>query len=156
MSLSPLLGSDLDGAWWPRTGSIVRELPDLIEALLPALGEVIDISVNWPAGSPTPVMSTMSVATAPRLGWNLTQPRLMRFAGERGRAKLLVVPAITPATLALMVLKQAAARYIPDPDRHTPAFETADRILQAARTTSASWDAADAISPDSVNPPITG
>ena len=47
VSLSGTLGGEIDGAWWPRTGSMVRELPDLVEALFPALGEVVDISLNW-------------------------------------------------------------------------------------------------------------
>ena len=40
---------DIDGAWWPHTGSVARELPELIESLHPALGEVVDININWSA-----------------------------------------------------------------------------------------------------------
>ena len=148
VSLSTVLGGDLDGAWWPRTGSMVRELPDLIEALRPALGDVVDISVNWSAGSSTPVLSTMSSANTPKLGWNSAQQRLMFVTGRIARTKILVVPAMTSAALALMVLKQAAARNIPHLDRGTQVFETADRILQAARAASASWDVTDTAKPN--------
>jgi hypothetical protein len=32
-TLAAELGGSLDGAWWPHTASIGRELPDLIDAL---------------------------------------------------------------------------------------------------------------------------
>ena len=48
---------------------MVPELPDLVEALFPALGEVVDISLNWSAGSVTPVLSAMAPANAARMGW---------------------------------------------------------------------------------------
>ena len=41
------LGGDLDGAWWPHTASVARELPELTDALFRRLGQIIDIRVNW-------------------------------------------------------------------------------------------------------------
>lgn len=141
VSLSAVLGGDIDGAWWPRTGSLVRELPDLIEALRPVLGDVVDISVNWSAVSATPVLSTMSSTTPPRVGWNSVPQRLMLIVGHRARTKIFVVPAMTPSALAVMVLRQAAARDIPRAEHGTEVFQAADRVLRAARSASASWDA---------------
>ena len=46
-TLATELGDGLDGAWWPHTASIARELPDLIEALREPLGQVVDIGLNW-------------------------------------------------------------------------------------------------------------
>src|ERR1700760_1970522 len=46
-TLTSTLGSGLDGAWWPHTLSIARELSDLTGALRERLGKVIDIGVNW-------------------------------------------------------------------------------------------------------------
>ena len=139
VSLSGTLGVEIDGAWWPRTGSMVRELPDLVEALFPALGEVVDISLNWSAGSVTPVLSTMAPATAARIGWNAPRHRLMSLVGSGATARLLVVPAVTSAALAVMVLRQAAARHIPEVDFGTPAYDAAERVIRAARADSVAW-----------------
>ena len=47
LTLASRLGNELDGAWWPRTGVISRELPELVSVLESRLGQVIDINVNW-------------------------------------------------------------------------------------------------------------
>ena len=50
VTLASVLGDDdLDGAWWPHTASVARELPELIDALDERLGQIIDIGVNWSA-----------------------------------------------------------------------------------------------------------
>ena len=43
IALARVLGGDIDGAWWPHSGSVASELPELIEALHRPLGEIIDI-----------------------------------------------------------------------------------------------------------------
>jgi hypothetical protein len=141
LSLSAVLGGDIGGAWWPRTGSMVRELPDLIEALRSALGEVVDIRLNWSAGSVTPMMSTMTVPAAATLNGGSPRYRLMAIDGRTAATRLLVVPAVTPTSLALMVLRHAGARHIPDVDRADPAYERAERIVRVARAESCSWEA---------------
>jgi len=141
VSLAGTLGGEIDGAWWPRSASMVRELPDLVEALFPALGEVVDINLNWSAGSVTPVLSTMAPATAAKVGWKAPRHRLMSLAGSGATALILVVPAVTSASLALMVLRQAAARHIPEVDFGTPAYDAAERVMRAARADSVSWAA---------------
>ena len=141
VSLAGTLGSEIDGAWWPRTASMVRELPDLVEALYPALGEVVDIDLNWSAGSVTPVLSTMAPATVAKIGWSGPRHRLMSLVGSGATARILVVPAVTSAALAVMVLRQAAARHIPEVDFGTPAYDAAERVVRAARADSAAWSA---------------
>lgn len=141
LALSEALGGRLDGAWWPRTSAMVRELPDLVEALHPALGEIIDIRLNWSAGSATPVLSTIGTPLAARPGSTAPRHRLMVISGQTVTATLLVVPPMTAAALALMVLRHASARHIPDVDRGTPAYEAADRVIRASRADSASWEA---------------
>lgn len=47
LTLASGLGNEIDGAWWPRSGLISRELPDLVSVLDLRLGRVIDINVNW-------------------------------------------------------------------------------------------------------------
>ena len=45
LTLTSHIGDDVDGAWWPHTACVARELPELIEALHEPVGEIIDISV---------------------------------------------------------------------------------------------------------------
>lgn len=139
ISLTTSLGGHIDGAWWPYTASMGRELPDLIDALRPATGEIVDIQINWLAKSRTPVLSTMSPSATSRIGWDPSNQRLMSLVGSIAATRILVIPAMTPAALALMVLRQAAGRAIPDVEYETPAFEAADRILRAAQAASACW-----------------
>jgi Family of unknown function (DUF5994) len=50
LTLRTQLGAELlDGAWWPYTASMQRELPALIDVLGSTLGGIGDISVNWTA-----------------------------------------------------------------------------------------------------------
>lgn len=139
VSLASALSGGLDGAWWPRTGTMVRELPDLIDALQPTLGEIVDMSINWSAGSATPVLSTMTPAMAAKLRPNGYTHRLMSIVGRTAGTRLLVVPAMTPAALAQMVLRQAADRHVPEVESGTAVYEAAGRVVSAARAESAAW-----------------
>lgn len=139
VSLAASLTGELDGAWWPRTGTMVRELPDLIDALHPALGEVLDISINWSAASVTPVLSTMPAILAAKIRRTGPAHRLMSLAGSIAGTRLLVVPAATPAVLANMLLRQAAGRHVHDVDNGTSTYEAAERIIAAARAESVAW-----------------
>jgi hypothetical protein len=141
VSLNAERGSDIDGAWWPRSSSIARELPDLIEALHPALGEIVDIDVNWSANSPTPILSTMAPNVAAKIAGPKPQHRLMFLTGRPALTKLLVIPSMTSSALALMVLRQAGGRPIPEASRATKEFQAAERVLHAARTESSAWAA---------------
>lgn len=139
VSLAGSLGGHIDGAWWPYSASMGRELPDLVAALIPAIGEVIDIQLNWLAKSRTPVLSTMSATATEKMGWDTTQQRLMSLAGTTASTRILVIPAMTPEALALMLLRQSAGRLIPEMECNTPAFEAADRIVRAAQAASGAW-----------------
>ena len=63
----------------------------------------------------------------------------MSLAGNLARVRLLVVPAMTTPALAVMVLRHAAGRALPEVDGGTPTFDAAARAVQAARTASAGW-----------------
>jgi hypothetical protein len=134
ITLSSHLGDGLDGAWWPRTASIARELPELIDALQRPLGRVIDISVNW-----SPLEGVPDLDSLYRLGNRVIPGRetrhqhVMTITGSRARANLLVVPWRTSTALAVMVLRHAAALPILSVHQDTPAFQTADAIVRAAR-----------------------
>lgn len=129
------------GAWWPRTAAMARELPELVEALHPTLGEVIGIDLNWSVHSPTPVLSTMSPDLAAKIGRAAPRHRLMRLAGRTAVISLLVVPSMTPPALALMVLRCAGERHIPESEKTTGEFQAAERVMRAARAEGASWAA---------------
>jgi len=137
VSLAALLGGDIDGAWWPRTGSIASELPGLVQALHRPLGEIVDICVNWSATEGAPDLRAMSASSM--LGQRDKVQRLMVVDGRRARAKLLVVPHMTSPTLGLLVMRRAAALPILDTDHNTQMFLAADYVVRAAEAESALW-----------------
>jgi hypothetical protein len=128
------LGDGLDGAWWPHTASIARELSDLIDALRERLGQVIDIGVNWSPLEGVPdldLLNRRGVAATP--GRDNRHLRVMTITGSHARAHLLVVPCRTSTALAVMLLRQAADLPVLYAHQRTPAFDTACAIVQAAR-----------------------
>lgn len=139
IALATSLGGDIDGAWWPRAASVAAELPELVEALHRPLGEIVDIRVNWSATDRTPDLSSMTSYAMSMPGWRHSRQRLMVISGRRARVKLLVVPHLTSSALGLMVLRLAASMPIPDAQRLSAAYKTADCLVRAAHAESASW-----------------
>lgn len=135
LTLAAKLGSGVDGAWWPYTASIARELPDLIDTLCRPLGQVVDIGVNW-----SPFEGVRDLDLLNRRGVAATQGRETRrlrvivLTGTRTRAHLMVVPWHTSTALAVLVLRQAAGLPILSAHQHTRAFQTADAVVRAVRT----------------------
>jgi uncharacterized protein DUF5994 len=133
-TLTSTLGSGLDGAWWPYTVSIARELPDLTDAVCAPLGKVVDIAVNW---SPLQGVADLDSLGRRRLpaGYDgdSRHLRVMTITGSRAKADLLVVPCGTSRALAVMLLRQAADLPVVSAHQHTTAFQTADLIVRAAR-----------------------
>lgn len=125
LTLASWLGNKIDGAWWPRTGLITRELTELVSLLDVRLGQVIDINVNW---------SSLQRQTDLNLDWwNGIQPHVMTVRGRDARAKLLIVPHRTGTALAVMVLRLAAGLPVYAAHRDSRAFQTAERIVRVAR-----------------------
>jgi hypothetical protein len=125
LTLASRLGNQIDGAWWPRTGLISRELPELVSVLDIRLGQVIDINVNW-----------SSLQRQPDLNWAWWQgihPHIMTVGGRDAQAKLLIVPHRTGTALAVMVLCRAAGLPVYPMHRESRAFQTAECIVRAAR-----------------------
>jgi Family of unknown function (DUF5994) len=135
VSLAAELGGDLDGAWWPHVASVAQELPELICALAPRLGQVVDISVNWSALSGSPDLDWAYRAKA--TGAVVSRQRLMTVTGSAALARLLVVPSRTSTALAVMVLRRAADLPVAAADRQSEIFRTADHFVRAARAESA-------------------
>jgi Family of unknown function (DUF5994) len=141
LALAQQLGADIDGAWWPHTGVVARELPDLIESLHQPLGEIVDICVNWSVTEAAVDLSSLVTGARWKQGDQRRRYRLMVVAGRQGCAKLLVVPHMTPHALATTVMRCAAGRPLPASQRDTDVLETADSVVRAAREESSSWAA---------------
>ncbi|CDO88489.1 DUF5994 family protein [Mycobacterium triplex] len=126
LTLASGLGDNkIDGAWWPRTGVISRELPELVSVLQVRLGQVVDINVNW-----------SSLQRQPDLNWawwHGIHPHIMTVCGHDARAKILIVPYRTGTALAVMLLRRAAGLSVLAAHRNSRAFLTADSVLRAAR-----------------------
>jgi hypothetical protein len=125
LALGDQLGGDIDGAWWPRVDRMTVELPGLIQALTPSLGEITSINVNWSHLQRPPDLNWP--------GWECRPQHVMTVNGQNGRVNLLIISYATYSGLALMLLRRAAGLTIHPTDREKPAFETAGSILLAAQ-----------------------
>lgn len=124
LSVAHELGGDIDGAWWPRADRITNELPNLVAALTPLLGDITSINVNWSSLQRPPDLNWP--------GWERKRQHVMTVSGTHARANLLIVSYATNSALALMVMRCAADLPINPGDRDKPAFSTAGSILQIA------------------------
>ena len=124
------LGRDIDGAWWPRADRITNELPGLVAALTPVLGEINSINVNWSPLQRPPELNWP--------GWERKRQHVMTVNGARAAANLLIVSYATYRALALMLLRCAANLPIEAADCAKPAFMIAGSVLRAAHEQRAS------------------
>ena len=134
LTLATELGSHLDGAWWPYTASMARELPRLVEVLTGRLGDVVDMSVSWSPLEGVPNLDPRPIGrNVPLPGERIRQQRVITITGLRATANLLVVPSRTTRSLAVMVLRKAAG--LPIDHRHADSSlsRNADDILQKAK-----------------------
>lgn len=102
----------IDGAWWPRTYTLVAELPGLLAALPRDWGQIDRVTVSGRDWSALP--GRMLVAgQVVRLGRTPDSPgprasTVCLLAEGRGRWDLLVVPPHTPEAEALRRLRAGA------------------------------------------------
>ena len=115
----------MDGAWWPHSNRLAGELPELVGVLHGRLGEVIDISVNWSLSENMPDLNSRH--------WQNKHQHLMAVTGRDASANLLVVPSLTPGTLASLLLRIAACMPLSAEHQAPPLFRTAIEIIDAAR-----------------------
>lgn len=101
------------------------ELPNLVAALTPLLGDITGINVNWPPLQRPPDFNWA--------GWEHKPQHVMTVNGADAHLALLIVPYATYSALALMVLRRAAGLPIAPVDRDKPAYIMAGSILTAAR-----------------------
>ncbi|WP_051717033.1 DUF5994 family protein [Streptomyces megasporus] len=92
----------VDGAWWPRSRDLSRELPALTDALDDGWGRVTRVTVDptrWPV---VPRMVRVTGRTV-RVGWFLDERHpyeLILLSHAAGRCELLVIPPETTGSTA--------------------------------------------------------
>lgn len=101
----------LDGAWWPRSRDLARELPALLAVTDPLLGRITHATVhrsNWPA-----VPAHIPVAGhVLRLGWYDSEQdadTICLLSYSAGRWDLLVVPPDSTPEAAARLMDAACA-----------------------------------------------
>jgi uncharacterized protein DUF5994 len=99
----------LDGAWWPHSRNLLRELPALTDVLDPLWGRVTRISVNptrWPV-IPRKVQVTGHVV---KVGWFQAEQdphKVVLLCNRIDRWDLLVIPPGTNAATAARLMAAA-------------------------------------------------
>jgi hypothetical protein len=99
----------LDGAWWPRSRDLFRELPALTDVLDARWGRVTHVTVNptyWPV---VPRKVPVAGHTV-HVGWFAEQDpnKLILLSYAAGRWDLLVIPPETGAAAAARLMSAAA------------------------------------------------
>jgi hypothetical protein len=127
-TLASHLGHNIDGAWWPRTAQIARELPTLVAAVAGRLGDITDIHVNWSSAVDPPKLDSYN-----SYSWDGRHQSVMAISGLIACANLLIISHRTSAALAVLVLRRAANLPIDPTHCSSQAFRTADSVVRAAR-----------------------
>ena len=133
----------IDGAWWPHTGLIAAELPDLVGVLHKPLGEIVDIRINWsPSDGNADLQTIIAGVRLQKEGETFRRPRLMMVAGRRATAKLLVVPSMTSPTLGAIVVRAAAGLPTSGGSGDHKLYDMAQLVVDVARDESIKWSGA--------------
>jgi len=127
-TLAAHIGHNIDGAWWPRTAQIARELPALVAVVARRLGDITDINLNWSSAVDPPRLDSYNSYSG-----ESRRHSVMTISGRLACANLLVISHRTSAALALLVLRRAANLPIDPQHCGIPAFRTADCVVRAAR-----------------------
>lgn len=112
LRLSATVGrSRLDGAWWPRTNDLTRELPYLLAHLPASIGRVMRVVYSKAGWTETPrrvaVPSGRSVRVAPFAGADTH--RLLIQMSNGLVVQLMVVPPNSDADSAELLMQTAAS-----------------------------------------------
>ncbi|MDQ0992114.1 DUF5994 family protein [Streptomyces sp. V3I7] len=100
----------LDGAWWPRSRDLLREIPTLTDALDACWGRITRVTVNpthWPV-IPHKVPVTGHTV---HVGWFADEQdsnKVMLLSYSVGRLDLLVIPPETEPAAAARLMAAAA------------------------------------------------
>ncbi|MGP4003808.1 DUF5994 family protein [Streptomyces sp. 8N706] len=113
VSLTPMgsVPGLLDGAWWPRSRDLSRELPALTDMLDTRWGRITRVTVN-PAHWPVIPRKVPVTGHTVHVGWFTDEQdpnKLILFSYTSGRWDLLVIPPETAAAAAARLMSAAAA-----------------------------------------------
>ncbi|MFF7648991.1 DUF5994 family protein [Streptomyces sp. NPDC007983] len=100
----------LDGAWWPRSRDLLRELPALTDVLDARWGRITRVSVN-PAHWPVIPRKVPATGHTVHVGWFTDEQdphKLILLSYTAGRWDLLVIPPETSAAAASRLMGAAA------------------------------------------------
>ncbi|MFF3323458.1 DUF5994 family protein [Streptomyces sp. NPDC002889] len=117
----------LDGAWWPRSRDLLRELPALMDALDARWGRITRITVN-PARWPVIPRKVPVAGHTVHVGWFADEQdphKLILLSYTTGRWDLMVIPPETGAAAAARLMSAAA----------TPGGLTASGLMASDDTT---------------------
>lgn len=100
----------VDGGWWPHSGDLSTELPDLISVLSVRLGPVERVAYHLGEWADAPRKIRLNGRTVKLDGFRRQPPNTIGISSGRGNdITLLVVPAQTEADRAHTIVMAAAA-----------------------------------------------
>ena len=135
---SPSATGYVDGAWWPRSRDLARELPALLSVLSVRLGHIERICYHLTEWDPT-VRKISADGTIVRLaGYRAQRADTVDVLAARQRVSLLVVPPATSPEAAHRALMTAAHRGNTD-----SISELLAPIAPAPWTANGDWEAAE-------------
>ncbi|MFI5567729.1 DUF5994 family protein [Streptomyces sp. NPDC051740] len=100
-----------DGAWWPRSRDLARELGELADVIDPLWGRLTHVAVNprhWRLVPHGVVVVNDHEVTVDRFAGALNPHRILLQSYTAGRWDLLVVPPLTNASSAARLMAAAA------------------------------------------------
>ncbi|HYQ65043.1 DUF5994 family protein [Actinophytocola sp.] len=101
----------VDGAWWPRSGDLTAELPDLAEVLAVRLGRVVRVAYALSSWDPAPRRVEVDGGRTRLEGFTYQDKDIVHVTGSNGgRISLLVVPPETAEPAAHDAMMTAAHR----------------------------------------------
>ena len=99
-----------DGAWWPRTRDLARELGELADVIDPLWGRLTHVAVNprhWRLGPRGVVVVNDHEVVVDRFAEALDPHRILLQSYTAGSWDLLVVPPLTSASSAARLMAAA-------------------------------------------------
>ncbi|NBM17658.1 DUF5994 family protein [Streptomyces sp. GC420] len=138
LSLTPANGvpGRLDGAWWPRSRDLTRELPALTDALDGLWGRITRVTVN-PAHWPVIPRKVPVTGHTVHVGWFADEQdphKLILLGYTAGRWDLLVIPPETGPASAGRLMSAAATEGNLSTASALMADEEATRAVADAQT----------------------
>jgi hypothetical protein len=100
----------VDGAWWPESACLEKELPDLVAVLSVRLGPVERVLCNLRSWADVPRKITFNGQVLRLGGYRRQSMDTIEVIGRRGRLTLLVVPPKTGPEDAHTAMMAAASR----------------------------------------------